>query len=115
MGGIGSGEGGDTIDKFVFLFFVLFYFVFCFVSGMFCFILVLFRFFFFFPHAKPLPEHALTTTEPARQWLEEFDRRLPNDYNRFPGKMDHATCVCFRAGAKSVGDLRGVSTLPPFG
>jgi len=44
-----------------------------------------------------LVEHAKKTTETARDWLEENDRRLPKDYQRFPGKMDHTSCVCFRA------------------
>jgi len=41
--------------------------------------------------------HAKKTTEPARKWLIENERRLPKDYTRFPGKMDHTTCVCFIA------------------
>lgn len=43
-----------------------------------------------------LSEHALTVTHTSRQWLEQNDnRRLPQNYVEFPGKMDHSTVVAF--------------------
>eukprot|EP01102_Stenamoeba_stenopodia_P000881 TRINITY_DN10817_c0_g1_i3.p1 TRINITY_DN10817_c0_g1~~TRINITY_DN10817_c0_g1_i3.p1 ORF type:complete len:947 (-),score=208.52 TRINITY_DN10817_c0_g1_i3:107-2947(-) len=37
------------------------------------------------------------TTESSRVWMEENPRlKLPVDYQQFPGKMDHSTCLAFR-------------------
>ena len=50
-----------------------------------------------------MQDHSLSITANGRAWLEENDnKRLPLDYEKYPGKMDHATCVCFRA---SSGDI----------
>jgi hypothetical protein len=34
--------------------------------------------------------------------LEENDKRLPLDYQQYPGKMDHTTCICFCASNQNV-------------
>jgi len=59
-------------------------------------------------------KNALNTTQNSRNWLEASDQRLPNDYTRFPGKMDHTTCVCFRVGDSNIEKAEAVSMLPPF-
>jgi serine/threonine protein phosphatase PrpC len=32
----------------------------------------------------------------SREFLETSDKKLPSDYTKYPGKMDHATCLCVR-------------------
>ena len=35
--------------------------------------------------------------------MEENDnKRLPLDYQKYPGKMDHTTCLCFRASLSDI-------------
>jgi len=48
-----------------------------------------------------LIEHAWTVTKAGREWMEQNPgKKLPKDYIRYPGKMDHATCVSFEVGLK---------------
>eukprot|EP00007_Cunea_sp_BSH-02190019_P007530 CAMPEP_0174232938 /NCGR_PEP_ID=MMETSP0417-20130205/3100_1 /TAXON_ID=242541 /ORGANISM="Mayorella sp, Strain BSH-02190019" /LENGTH=660 /DNA_ID=CAMNT_0015311073 /DNA_START=37 /DNA_END=2019 /DNA_ORIENTATION=- len=50
--------------------------------------------------------HCLNTTSRSRKFMEKYpDRKLPDDYNAYPGKMDHTTCLCFRVGAVSREDI----------
>jgi hypothetical protein len=47
--------------------------------------------------ARRLIQYALDTTEPSREWLMANPRkRLPSDYERFKGKLDHASCIVLR-------------------
>ena len=40
---------------------------------------------------------ALQNTSSSREWMAAHpEQRLPSDYRRFPGKMDHTTCLAFR-------------------
>lgn len=44
-------------------------------------------------------KHCLAVTGKGREWMEQNPKeKLPMDYNSFPGKMDHATCVVFKVG-----------------
>jgi hypothetical protein len=37
----------------------------------------------------------VAVTQASREWHEAGSTgKLPEDYKRFPGKMDHSTCVC---------------------
>jgi hypothetical protein len=48
-----------------------------------------------------LTEHSLQLTKPARHFMEQnWNKKLPPDYAKYPGKMDHATCVAFEVGLK---------------
>jgi len=58
------------------------------------------------PNAQPTPQHiveslvkhAEVTTASSRKAMEEnSDRRLPKDFSKFPGKMDHTACVALFA------------------
>mmetsp|Transcript_1556 Transcript_1556/g.5485 ORF Transcript_1556/g.5485 Transcript_1556/m.5485 type:complete len:745 (+) Transcript_1556:203-2437(+) len=47
------------------------------------------------------------TNLPSQQFMQEFPgKRLPHDYSRFPGKMDHTTLVALRVGDVSAEALR---------
>mmetsp|Transcript_23559 Transcript_23559/g.66094 ORF Transcript_23559/g.66094 Transcript_23559/m.66094 type:complete len:256 (+) Transcript_23559:1-768(+) len=42
-----------------------------------------------------------TTNDKAIRWMQEHpSQKLPVDYEKFPGKMDHATCLSFFVGAR---------------
>ena len=44
-------------------------------------------------------KHALETTKSSREFMEQNPgKRLPKDYHKYPGKMDHTTIICFRVG-----------------
>ncbi|KYR02720.1 protein phosphatase 2C-related protein [Tieghemostelium lacteum] len=46
-----------------------------------------------------LIDHCSKTTHRARDFMEKYpNKRQPNDYKEFPGKMDHSTCVTFQIG-----------------
>jgi hypothetical protein len=43
--------------------------------------------------------YCVDTTEASRTWMEENPTgKLPNDFVKYPGKMDHTTCVAFTVG-----------------
>ena len=49
-----------------------------------------------------LISHCQETTKTSSEWMENNPGQiLPNDYSKFPGKMDHTTCVAFRVGRAS--------------
>jgi len=51
---------------------------------------------------KALMKHCRTTTKSSRDWMQVHpNERLPDDPTRFPGKMDHTTCVAFTVGKKT--------------
>uniref|UniRef100_A0A7S4I9M4 PPM-type phosphatase domain-containing protein n=1 Tax=Vannella robusta TaxID=1487602 RepID=A0A7S4I9M4_9EUKA len=44
-------------------------------------------------------DYCFEMNTPAQKFMQEFlGKRLPNDYTRFPGKMDHTTMVTIRVG-----------------
>jgi len=46
-----------------------------------------------------LMNYVQSTTECGRLWMEENPgKRVPPDYSKYPGKMDHSTCLIFRIG-----------------
>jgi hypothetical protein len=45
-------------------------------------------------------EHCWRTTEPSRKFLQEnIGKRLPVNYELYPGKMDHSTCIVWRVSS----------------
>jgi len=45
-------------------------------------------------------DYSHTTTDSSRVWMQANpNQRLPSDYTKFPGKLDHTTCVCFQVGS----------------
>eukprot|EP00727_Mastigamoeba_balamuthi_P004505 m51a1_g14052 putative cytosolic carboxypeptidase 1 (1825) ;mRNA; r:1197061-1204516 len=45
-----------------------------------------------------LREHCFSTTQVSRDWVADHPRgRLPKDYTKFPGRMDHCSIVCLSA------------------
>ena len=46
--------------------------------------------------------HCNSVTKNSRDWMENnVSQPLPKDYEKYPGKMDHTTCVVFRVGLDS--------------
>jgi len=43
-------------------------------------------------------EHCLSTTEAGRKFMKSSGKKLPDDYEKFPGKMDHTSCVTLKVG-----------------
>ncbi|EGC38022.1 hypothetical protein DICPUDRAFT_97029 [Dictyostelium purpureum] len=44
-------------------------------------------------------KHCWDTTVASRHWMEtNSGKRLPEDYSLYPGKMDHTSIICFKAG-----------------
>ena len=44
-----------------------------------------------------LINHCLSTNQNAADFIQEFpNKKLPKDYQKYPGKMDHTTCLCVR-------------------
>jgi len=61
---------------------------------------------------RTLIQHATDITFKGREWMQtHVGNPLPTDYEAFPGKMDHTTCVVFTVGHLSkkrtweVGDM----------
>jgi hypothetical protein len=49
-----------------------------------------------------LINHAIKITDPSREFMEKNSgKKLPDDYTKYPGKMDHSTALCFVVGSKS--------------
>lgn len=48
--------------------------------------------------------HCESITQSSREWMKEHKGRLPLDYDRFPGKMDHTTCVAVRVPSRILPD-----------
>uniref|UniRef100_A0A7S1VQY1 PPM-type phosphatase domain-containing protein n=1 Tax=Sexangularia sp. CB-2014 TaxID=1486929 RepID=A0A7S1VQY1_9EUKA len=55
-----------------------------------------------------LLQHAAAVTTASRTFMETSGAALPDDYVRFPGKMDHATVVVTRVPDSPVGLTSGV-------
>lgn len=50
-----------------------------------------------------LGEHCRRITQSSRDFMENSQfQKLPDDYVRYPGKMDHATIVTFVARGRSL-------------
>jgi len=47
--------------------------------------------------ATDITEYCLRVTQSSRDFMENSRDKLPKDYKRYPGKMDHTTCVLVRA------------------
>lgn len=48
-----------------------------------------------------LLQHCVNTTKASREFMEQNPKlKLPHDFKMYPGKLDHATCVCLKVGAK---------------
>ena len=48
---------------------------------------------------KRIIDHCSSRTYESRKWMEtNRGKKLPSDYSKYPGKMDHTTCVVFRVG-----------------
>jgi hypothetical protein len=46
-----------------------------------------------------LLRHAVDITRSSRDFMEQYpQKRLPQDFKTYPGKMDHVSCVCVRVG-----------------
>lgn len=55
--------------------------------------------------------HCVNATQSSRDWMHNNPgKRLPRDYVKFPGKMDHTTCVCFTVG--KISKFSSCPTLP---
>eukprot|EP01119_Soliformovum_irregulare_P015981 TRINITY_DN4583_c0_g1_i1.p1 TRINITY_DN4583_c0_g1~~TRINITY_DN4583_c0_g1_i1.p1 ORF type:complete len:233 (+),score=34.44 TRINITY_DN4583_c0_g1_i1:567-1265(+) len=44
-----------------------------------------------------LSQHVMAFTKDMREWLENNPQTRPQSYEH-PGKLDHATCICFKVG-----------------
>jgi len=43
--------------------------------------------------------HCLDTTQDGRQFMEQHPTTaLEHDYVKYPGKMDHSSCIAFKIG-----------------
>ena len=58
-------------------------------------------------------KHCMDTTSPSRTWMVEHKGRLPHDYSRFPGKMDHTTCVALKVCRLFLSFPSSMFFLPP--
>lgn len=46
-----------------------------------------------------LLQHCVNITKTSREFMEQNPKqKLPSDFKNYPGKLDHATCVCIRVG-----------------
>lgn len=51
---------------------------------------------------KKLTDHAIKVNEASVQWMRTNPAgKLPSDYQKYPGKMDHTTCALFVVGEGS--------------
>jgi len=47
-----------------------------------------------------LVQHCIRTTKDSRDFMEQNPgTKQPEDYRKYPGKMDHTTCVSYRIGS----------------
>jgi len=55
-----------------------------------------------------LLDYSMNITEVGRKWMEENNgKKLPPDYLKYPGKMDHATVVCLKVGRNQLFQKNG--------
>jgi len=60
---------------------------------------------------RDITEYCLRVTKTSRDFMETNPRdKLPKDYKRYPGKMDHTTCVLVRARIGSRGEPKPASS-----
>lgn len=51
-------------------------------------------------------QFCLSMTGNGREWMEQNPQdKLPNDYIKYPGKMDHATCVTMKVTPSTIAVL----------
>jgi hypothetical protein len=49
-----------------------------------------------------LLQHCVNITKSSREFMENNPKqKQPHDFKAYPGKLDHATCVCLRVGANT--------------
>jgi hypothetical protein len=49
-----------------------------------------------------LLQHSVNITKTSREFMEQNPKsKLPPDFKMYPGKLDHATCVCLSVGANN--------------
>jgi len=63
--------------------------------------------------AKQLVQFCKDITKKSRDYMQDpvhQDEQLPTEYSRFPGKMDHISCVCFRVGKIPTKESRNISS-----
>lgn len=67
-----------------------------------------------YPRIHPgLGEHCRCTTQTSRDFMENSTfQKLPDDYVRYPGKMDHTTIITFRAHGLAEPLVSSSSLLP---
>jgi len=59
---------------------------------------------------EKLVSHTVSITQKSREWMETQDKPLPSDQIQYPGKMDHATVICFQVGKlKTTNSSRNLS------
>eukprot|EP01111_Echinosteliopsis_oligospora_P010716 TRINITY_DN3396_c0_g1_i1.p1 TRINITY_DN3396_c0_g1~~TRINITY_DN3396_c0_g1_i1.p1 ORF type:complete len:567 (-),score=176.41 TRINITY_DN3396_c0_g1_i1:303-2003(-) len=46
-----------------------------------------------------LIRHSINVTRSSRDFMETNTKRLPTDYKKYPGKLDHSTCICLKVGS----------------
>jgi len=47
--------------------------------------------------------HAVRISEPSRNYMEKFNRAVPDLPLQYTGKMDHASCLAFKIGQRRSG------------
>ena len=47
-------------------------------------------------HGQRLMDHCLRVTQNQRHWMETETQKVPEDYKKYPGKLDHTTLLCFQ-------------------
>mmetsp|Transcript_3052 Transcript_3052/g.4142 ORF Transcript_3052/g.4142 Transcript_3052/m.4142 type:complete len:733 (-) Transcript_3052:739-2937(-) len=50
---------------------------------------------------EKLTSHSYDLTKKGREFMEKYEKRLPDDHVAYPGKMDHCTAVALRVGKKT--------------
>lgn len=65
--------------------------------------------------SRKVLEYVSKVTEVGKQYLEQNPSGIlvGTDYKKFPGKMDHTTCLCMRVGSKDSISLKGSQSLYP--
>ena len=63
---------------------------------------------------RDVTDYCMRVTHSSRDFMENNTRdKLPKDYKRFPGKMDHTTCVCVRVRFPSSSSSSETTAPPP--
>ena len=60
---------------------------------------------------KDVTDYCLRVTTSSRHFMETTKEKLPKDYKRYPGKMDHTTCVAIRIRVSADGPCPCVASV----